>query len=59
MRKPILENLNKVNKNKKYTNLNESLSKYITESIVNNANKFPPLIKKYKEIVAKIMSLFQ
>ena len=55
MRKIIESNLNSVNTNKKYANFNKQLSKYITETIVNNAHKFPPLIKKFKELNLKIL----
>ena len=58
MRKIIEANLNSVNANKKYANFNKQLSKYITETIVNNAHKFPPLIKKIKELNLKIINIF-
>lgn len=58
MRKIIEANLNSVNTNKKYANFNKQLSKYITETIVNNAHKFPPLIKKFKELNGKIINIF-
>jgi len=44
--------------NKKYANFNKQLSKYITETIVNNAHRFPPLIKKFKELNVKIINIF-
>ena len=58
MRKIIEANLNSVNTNKKYANFNKQLSKYITETIVNNAHRFPPLIKKFKELNVKIINIF-
>ena len=58
MRKIIEANLNSVNANKKYANFNKQLSKYITETIVNNAHRFPPLIKKFKELNLKIINIF-
>ena len=58
MRKIIEANLNSVNANKKYANFNKQLSKYITETIVNNAHRFPPLIKKFKELNVKIINIF-
>lgn len=58
MRKIIEANLNSVNTNKKYANFNKQLSKYITETIVNNAHRFPPLIKKFKELNLKIINIF-
>lgn len=58
MRKIIEANLNSVNTNKKYANFNKHLSKYITETIVNNAHRFPPLIKKFKELNVKIINIF-
>lgn len=58
MRKIIEANLNSVNTNKKYANFNKQLSKYITETIVNNGHRFPPLIKKFKELNVKIINIF-
>ena len=58
MRKIIEANLNSVNANKKYANFNKQLSKYITETLVNNAHRFPPLIKKFKELNVKIINIF-